>query len=318
MPAPTTVVLQARDIALLLGLFESRIMTASHIAPLFFEGKEEYTKKRLQKLKAAGFIAERPRRMNEPAVLFLTRQGFAALKREEFGGEFPQLTEKSFEDRANVSERTLAHELQIMDVKAAMYAGFSAIQNHSICKFRTWPALYEFEVMHHAEPDDILVKPDGFIQIEARPAEDIKFAYDAFLELDRSTETLDTLVRKVECYLSYYQSGGFAKRHGGTAEDFRSFPFRVLIVLKTAERRNNLAGRLAENNPPILTIAWLTTFAEITTNPLGSIWIRPRDYRAAVENSSFSDSTQIRVPYARQASRDQLVESKIEKHPLLP
>ena len=66
---------QPRDFALLRGLFECRVMTADHIATLYFGGKSEYTKKRLQKLKAAGLISERPRRMNEPAVLCLTRKG---------------------------------------------------------------------------------------------------------------------------------------------------------------------------------------------------------------------------------------------------
>jgi hypothetical protein len=56
--------LQDRDLALLRGLFETRVMTAKHVAPLFFDNKGEYTKKRLQKLKTAGFISERRRRVN--------------------------------------------------------------------------------------------------------------------------------------------------------------------------------------------------------------------------------------------------------------
>jgi hypothetical protein len=68
--------LQARDFALLCGLFECRVMTAGHIATLYFDGKREYTKKLLQKLKAGGFIWERRRQVNEPSVLFLTRKGY--------------------------------------------------------------------------------------------------------------------------------------------------------------------------------------------------------------------------------------------------
>jgi hypothetical protein len=54
--------LQPRDLALLRGLFECRIMTAPHVAALFFDGKHPYTIKRLQKLKAPGLIGERTRR----------------------------------------------------------------------------------------------------------------------------------------------------------------------------------------------------------------------------------------------------------------
>jgi len=59
--------LQPRDLVLLRGLFESRVMTTDHAAALYFDGKGEAAKKRLQKLKSAGFIAERPRRTFEPS-----------------------------------------------------------------------------------------------------------------------------------------------------------------------------------------------------------------------------------------------------------
>src|ERR1700733_5183271 len=71
--------LQPRDFAILQGLFESRIMTAAHIAALYFDGKREYTKKRLQKFKAGGFIGERRRNANEPSILFLTHKAFKLL-----------------------------------------------------------------------------------------------------------------------------------------------------------------------------------------------------------------------------------------------
>src|SRR6478672_1216237 len=83
--------LQERDFALLLGLFECRVMAAAHIAALFFKGKREYTKKRLQKLKAAGLISERKRRINEPSVLFLTRKAFLLLNGEGKLSKYPRL-----------------------------------------------------------------------------------------------------------------------------------------------------------------------------------------------------------------------------------
>ena len=58
-PKLFSIYFQKRDLALLRGLFESRVMTASHISTLYFHGKREYTKKRLQRIKAAGFIGER-------------------------------------------------------------------------------------------------------------------------------------------------------------------------------------------------------------------------------------------------------------------
>jgi predicted transcriptional regulator len=67
--------LQPRDFDLLRGLFESRVMTTGHVAVLYFDGRKESAKKRLQKLKAAGLVGERKRHVNQPSVLFLTRTG---------------------------------------------------------------------------------------------------------------------------------------------------------------------------------------------------------------------------------------------------
>src|SRR5258706_12272606 len=108
--------LQNRDFALLRGLYESRIMTAAHIVTLYFDGKREYTKKRLQRMKAAGLIRERRRRVNEPAILFLTRKAFSFLNSQGHLSQFPAISGKAFEVRANVSELTVRHELEVMDV----------------------------------------------------------------------------------------------------------------------------------------------------------------------------------------------------------
>jgi hypothetical protein len=74
---------QERDLALLRGLFECRVMTNDHATSHYFEGKNEAAKKRLQKLKAAGLISERPRRTFEPSILFLTRKGLLTLQRAQ-------------------------------------------------------------------------------------------------------------------------------------------------------------------------------------------------------------------------------------------
>ena len=78
----------------------------------------------------------------------------------------------------------------------------------------------------------MLVKPDGFIRIHEAEADDGLSEHTFFLELDRSTETLDTLVSRALCYLDYYKSGNFAVRNGGKPTAFREYPFRVLMVLR--------------------------------------------------------------------------------------
>src|SRR5882762_6280691 len=99
-------VLQDRDLALLRGLFECRVMTTEHAASLHFGGSKEAAKKRLQKLKAAGLIGERPRRAFEPSVLFLTRKGLIPLSLRGILAEYPGFDVPALERRAHVSPIT--------------------------------------------------------------------------------------------------------------------------------------------------------------------------------------------------------------------
>ena len=310
--------LQDRDYALLCGLFECRVMTADHIAALFFDGKREYTKKRLQKLKAAGFISERRRRVNQPAIYFLTRKALTELKAKEHLAQFPSLGTNSFEARADVSELTLRHELEIMDVKTAFHVALAKSDKFSISDFSTWPLLNQFETSRPGCGGDVLIKPDGFIRIH-EPEEGTKgYMHDCFLEVDRSSEGQDTLINKAVCYLEYYRSGGFAVRNGAARTEVVDFPFRVLIVMNSAERRNNTAERLVHNIPPIFTQVWITTLAEVTADPLGAIWIQPADFRDATVGTPFYDEHPAARPvYRRQAEREAYVEAKMKKRRLL-
>jgi hypothetical protein len=303
-----------RDFVLLRGLFECRVMTAKHVATLYFDGKKSYTTKRLQKLKAAGLVGERKRRVNERSILFLTRKAFNLLKTEGRLQEHPPLSANSFVARANVSEMTLRHELEVMDVKAAFHSALNKSEKFSILKFSTWPLLYQFEVSRSGYGRDGLMRPDGFICIQEKEAGTNGLSYDCFLEVDRSHEHHDLLVGKARSYLEFYKSGGYAVRNGASRSDVKDFPFRALMVLKTAARRNNTAERLVQNDPPILTQTWLTTFAEVTTNPLGAVWIRPAEYREVTKGTRFyNEQPNRRFEYRPQPERDKFVETKIRK-----
>jgi hypothetical protein len=305
--------LQHRDLNLLCGLFESRVMTATHIAALYFDGKKEAAKKRLQRLKAAGFIGERKRRVNEKSVLFLTRKGHALLQEEKLLSVFPKLSPTVFEKRANVSEITLRHELEIMDVKAAFYSALKTSETFIISEFSTWPRLHEFKATRPgSRSQEVLVKPDGFIRIHEKEKDGGLSEHTFFLEVDRSTETQETLVNRAGCYLDYYKSGGFAVRNGAPRSAYKEFPFRVLIILKNAERRNNTADGLFQSNPPILTLVHLSTFAEVMANPFGAVWLRPIDYRAAIRATPF-ETPKRKGTYRRQIHREALVEAAVSK-----
>ncbi len=120
-PKPEGVELQERDVRLLSGLFESRLMPLPHAAALYFEGRAEAAKKRSPETKSAGLIGERPRRAYDPCVLFLTRRGLLALADNGHLADYPQIGWAKIEKRARVSDLTLRHELAVMDVKSGAW-----------------------------------------------------------------------------------------------------------------------------------------------------------------------------------------------------
>jgi hypothetical protein len=320
MPSPASynAELTDRDLALLKGLFESRVMTLAQAAAIHFGGQAEAAKKRVQKLKAAGYVGERPRRRAyDPSILFLGKRGFAAL---EAGGHlrgYPPLAWQNLEKRARVAELTLRHELDVMAVKAAFHTTIRETFDLSVAEFSTWPLLYEFEASPDEGPRTMAVRPDGFVRLrQCGAAGAATSEHTFFLEVDRSTEVLDTLVTRARCYRDWYRRGGLAYRNGRPHAEFERFPFRVLVVVRTAERRNNLCERLLALRPPILSQVWLTTFAEATTDPLEAIWVRPIAYRAAVTRSSETASPAPKAPnsgYRRNAVREAAVDAGVRK-----
>lgn len=307
---------QARDLDLLRDLFVSRLMTLGQAAAIHFSGKSEMAKKRMQKLKAAGMVGERVRKPYEPSILYLTRIGFDTLRDRGCLQDLPQLAWSNVAQRLQVSDLTLRHELEVMTTKAAFFTAAREHETIAISEFTTWPTLYQFQSVLR-DGSELLVKPDGFIRIREHIEEDL-FEHIFYLELDRSTETLDTLARKAQAYLAYYQSGGLAERFGHDRSQFKDFPFRVLMVFKTAERRNNMAERLLAGSPPILTHVWLATSEDVMASPLGPVWVRPRDYREAVAGSGYeSGSARGANAYRRDAERDRHVESRVQRQPLL-
>ncbi len=319
MHSTSALLLQKRDLSILRGLFESRVMTLAQAADIFFEGKREAAKKRIQKLKAAGFIAERTRRAYEPSILCLSTKALEYLRDQGVLADYPDMPKLDLESRATVSEQTIRHELDVMDVKAGFHTAIRTQSRYTIAEFGTWPARYQFRAKRgDGSGEDILVKPDGFLRIHEREDAGGLSEHTFFLEVDRSTETQDTLVNRALCYLDYYRSGGFAVRSGADRAAYKEYPFRVLMVFKTAERRNNAADRLARSQPPVLTLASLSTLDEVTRDPLGPVWLSPADYRASVAGTSFDiERPQSGALYKRQSERERLVEQRARMHAIL-
>ncbi len=315
MPPLLQQVYTERDYAILRSLFESRLMTRVHLAAIHFGGHDRMAKKRLQKLAADGLIGDRPRRPDEPKLHYLRKRGYDLLNETGRIADYPKLGYASFKRRVDVSPLTLAHELAVMDVKAAIFSGARQRPTLQVAEFSTWPILFRFRVR---SPSGRMawLSPDAFVRLRERDADGVSEQL-FYVEVDRSTESLTVLCRKAAGYLDHFQSGGMAVRLGGKRDDFRQYAFRVLWVFRNAERRNNAAAAFIVNNPPVLTQAWMTTMQELVADPMGAIWIRPKDYRDAVRDTTFDVSHPTDSGYRRQSERDEHVERIIAKQPLI-
>ncbi|HLL90661.1 MAG TPA: replication-relaxation family protein [Tepidisphaeraceae bacterium] len=306
--------LQERDIAVLRGLLESRILTTRHVAVLFFDSRLPAAKKRVTRLIAAGLVGSRPRRPYEPAVLCLTLSGFRLLQREGHLAELPDFGVEAFKRRAGVSPLTVRHELAVLDCKAAVVAALRLRPELQLAEFGTWPKRYAFTTISDAGSTDT-TRPDGFIRVHEQRGEDLT-EYAFYLEVDRSSETVDTLAAKAAAYRSHYRSGGFARWCGGSPEQYAAYPFLVLLVVQSEERRNNLCERLLRLTPPIYTQVWFATFDDVTADPLGRIWVRPTDYLAATKGTAFDPSLDRPGPYRSRPEREQWVRENVIRHAL--
>lgn len=314
---PAGIKILPRDIMLLRALYECRVMTLAHIAMLHFEGKAPATKQRVQKLKRAGLIAARQRHVSEPAVHYLTSKGLQLLLANDHLQEYPKLSRAQMEKRGRVSEATLRHELQVMDVKAAFHSAVRSKSDLELLQFSTWPMLHEFQAVR---PDGqmTVVKPDGFLQLREVAPTGSRPVYSFFLEVDRGSEVQEILAIRAHCYRDYLTAGGFAVRNGVPAEDSKKLRFRVLFVFQTAERRNNAAERMLLLPNPIGSHSCLTTFDEIARDPFGNIWVTPRDYLVATQNTSYDPARRRNiVGYSRSAERERFVEERIVRSSIL-
>jgi hypothetical protein len=325
---PREIRIEPRDVEILSGLFECRIMQRRpHITEVYFGGKDEAAKKRVTALRRCRYIVEHDpeRYKNEKAIYRLAPRGFEALKERGALDRFNAVCGKDFawrslEDRHQVSQFTLEHELGVMDLKAALYRAARFPANPRIAEFWSWPQLLSFSAPAQ-DGSAQTVRPDAFLRL-VRESENRELSRMHYIEFDRGSENHDRLVQKVEGYRRYNRSKAFARFLTG-AED-GEFTFRVLIVFQRTttqhaeERLFNCAHALSKMNPPVRSSAWLTTYEEFVADPFARIWICPEDYQRALAGTAFDPLTTDWTPRGRMSARDALVRERIRKRALWP
>lgn len=313
---PYRLELQTRDLQMLRALFESRLMTLTHLSALFFDDRVESAKKRLQKLCAAGYLQQRPRRLYQHAIYRLTNRSIYHLQRMGVIDAYRLPPKYNLQRRMQVSELTLRHELEVLDLRVAIHRAVDQDHRIQLMEISTWPLLSQFIVADEFG-DERIIRPDGFFRLCQHHAKGTT-DHACFIEIDRSSESLSRLSQRALDYRQFQKDGGLALWNGRPATESSRYPFRVLYVLENAERRNNVTEELLRLSPPILTLIWLTTREEILQDPLGRIWITPRDYRDIVEDSDFDSLSSPRpYHYRRQSDRERFVDAHLVKRAIL-
>ena len=277
--SPRQLVLQQRDLNVLQGLYEMRLMTRPQLGDLYFNGNQGSARQRIRKLKNAGYIAERPGRKPYARVpLYLTKKGYLTLRKAGLLGQYPIATWKTMRNRPYIKDTTLLHELELMDVCAAFAVAVRNQTSHHLQGLSTWPALFAFHTFRHHRK--VTVRPDGYITLYDHHGQEIAF----FVELDRGTEQLKTLLTKVKAYYDYSRSGRYTDWRRTFPGDHHHQPaFRLLFIVKSAYRRKNIAELLLKHG--FRQLVWIAVFEDAIRDPLGPIWQRPSDYAETAQKA---------------------------------
>lgn len=120
--------IQPRDTAMFRGLYESRVMTIEQIAKLYFAGRREMARKRITKLKAAGFLTYRAKdSVCSETVVILAKAGYEQLVAAGAILDLPQLTWQKLQKRIDVGTTVLKHELLVVDAKVAFISAIASV-----------------------------------------------------------------------------------------------------------------------------------------------------------------------------------------------
>ena len=119
---------------------------------------------------------------------------------------------------------TIRHEILLRDIRATLLQSVSKFELE-LCEFSLNAAELSFNL------GTGVTRPDGYFVIGTGNRR-LRF----FLEVDNGTEGQKVLLKRVEAYRSFLQSGSFAERLGVSAEKYRTCQFRVLFVFSSRPR----------------------------------------------------------------------------------
>lgn len=330
--------LEPRDKKILRALYEARFLNLDHIAALFFASdagapdaqRKAYqnAQQRVYKLRRKGYCkASEQDPFGNPVRISLTRQGFDYLRVNGLLEGYSVYSWETVSDRINVAPTRIPHETAVLDVRCRLQREAIA-RGLEVVEFATWPKLFLFDLPTRAQPDGAnrdrsfdqeensqgcQVKADGFLRLHDSEGEEGRY----FLELDRATKVRKNLVGKILGHrlLQTSYNDLLAQRVGLTPHPGRKIAAPVLFVFQSSEDseqgsieiRNNAVERVAKETK-IQTLMYAATFHDVMRDPFGHIWLRPKEYRAALSGTQYDPALlPERFTPVRRPGRDALI-----------
>jgi len=256
-------VLQPRDVAIVLAVYENRFLRRDQIERLFFKTTPTCNQ-RLQKLYQHKFLD----RIFQP-VDFGSSQAVYAL--DSVGAEVVAAkigvgkSQINWTRRHNQIEHIfMAHTLAVSELRVGLELALRLREEEDV-KLLFWKReglLPREKVQDPENPEKRLsVIPDAFFGLETDRG---KLFF--FVEVDMGTETLDRFRTKIVAYREYWKSGKFSDRY-----TYRNF--RVLTVTNGVQRLNNLIGTAANTGAKNMFLFSVDKLA--SSDILGASWYRP-------------------------------------------
>lgn len=257
-------VLQPRDVAIILSVYENRFLRRDQVEKLFFSTTSACNQ-RLQKLYQHKFLD----RIYQP-VDFGSSQAVYAL--DSVGAEVVAAKLGVGKRQINWTRRHnkieflfLGHTLAVSEVRVGLEMALRMRDEDEALKLLFWKREAFLPREKVQDPDNpekrLSVIPDAFFGLETDRG---KLFF--FVEVDMGTETLERFRTKIVAYREYWKSGQFLERY-----TYRNF--RVLTVTNGVQRLNNLIGtadKAGAKNMFLFTVHQLAS-----SDVLGASWYRP-------------------------------------------
>jgi len=225
-------------------------LTLPQLSQLVFYSNTEATKKRIQKLRTAGYVHCQRLLPSAPSCVWLTRKAgrlVDALNLRKGGFRAPPLA-------------CLEHEISVRDFRLRVLLEAARIGVVvTLASIDPNVIAFDLELTRH--------KPDAFFSLNGEPP--LHF----FVEVDRGTESVPVFIRKIKQYERVYKAGAFALRCGSPREEYKQHPFRVLCLFSSPARQETVLKALRQRGYRSFVLA--AQFQDACGTPFGPIWTNP-------------------------------------------